>query len=416
MRSQQRVAAARSKEKDRKLTRFTQLNQPAPQAPVARGFALWQLGFRPFYLLASSFAALSIALWAAQYQGWLSKSYLPGPVWHAHEMLYGFTLAVITGFLFTAVRNWTNRPTPTGGWLMAIAALWLAGRILILTPWAWLSAFANAAFPIAVAVGIGVPLVKSGNRRNYFFVAVLVCIGLAALYVHVTQILGWQTPAWLGIRVGLDLVLLIMTIMAGRVIPMFTANAIPGAGSRRHPLIERAAVGVVLLLAVLDAIQVEGPWLVTVLSVAALVHAVRWWLWAPRKTLRTPLVWVLHAAYAWIPIHLALRAASLLQQVASPLAVHALTVGAIGGLTIGMMTRTAKGHTGRALQADASDTICYLLILAAAVVRVFAPMLLPSSYAACVLISAGLWSGGFGLYAIRYWGPLTYARIDGNPG
>lgn len=393
-----------------------QLSQAAEQAPAARGFALWQLGFRPFYLLASIFAALSIALWTAQYQGWLSNSYLPGPVWHAHEMLYGFTMAVIAGFLFTAVRNWTDRPTPTGGWLMAIAALWIAGRILILTPWAWLSALANAAFPIAVAVGIGVPLIKSGNRRNYFFIALLVCIGIAALCVHLTQILGWQMPAWIGIRVGLDLVLLIMTVMAGRVIPMFTTNAIPGAGSRRHPLIERAAVGTVLLLAVLDAIQAEGPWLATVLALTALVHAVRWWLWAPRKTLRTPLVWVLHAAYAWIPIHLALRAASALQQIASPFAVHALTVGAIGGLTIGMMTRTAKGHTGRTLQAGRPDTICYVLILSAAVVRVFAPMLLPSSYGACVLISAGLWSGGFGLYAIRYWGPLTRARIDGKPG
>ena len=116
--------------------------------------------FARFILLASIFAALSIASWTAQYEGWLTSSYLPGPVWHAHEMLYGFTLAVITGFLFTAVRNWTERPTPTGGWLMAIAALWVAGRVLIFTPYAWLSAFANAAFPLAVAIGIGIPLVQ----------------------------------------------------------------------------------------------------------------------------------------------------------------------------------------------------------------------------------------------------------------
>ena len=102
--------------------------------PVPNGFALWCLGFRPFYLLASIFAALSIGSWTAQYEGWLTSSYLPGPLRHAHEMLYGFTLAVITGFLFTAVRNWTERPTPTGRWLMAIAALWIAGRVLMLTP------------------------------------------------------------------------------------------------------------------------------------------------------------------------------------------------------------------------------------------------------------------------------------------
>ena len=377
---------------------------------------MWRLGFRPFYLLASIFAALSIALWTAQYEGWLTSSYLPGPVWHAHEMLYGFTLAVITGFMFTAVRNWTERSTPTGGWLMAIAGLWVAGRVLILTPYAWLSAFANAAFPLAVAIGIAIPLFRSHNRRNYVFVAILAVIALSELYVHLSQLLTWRLPAWVGIQVALDLVLVVMTIMAGRVIPMFTTNAIPEAKSRRYAGVEHTALGAVLALALLDGVQVKGALLLVVLVFAALSHVVRWWLWAPHKTFRTPLVWVLHAAYVWIPIHLALRAGAELQIVAPPLAVHALTVGAIGGLTIGMMTRTAKGHTGRILKADTGDVACYSLVLAAAVVRVFGPLLLPALYAGWVLISAALWSAGFGLYAVRYWSPLTKARVDGKPG
>ena len=384
--------------------------------PVSSGFALWQLGFRPFYLLASIFSALSIALWSAQYEGWLTSSYLPGPLWHAHEMLYGFTLAVITGFLFTAVRNWTERSTPTGGWLMAIAVLWVAGRILILTPFAWLSAITNAAFPLAVAIGIGIPLFRSRNRRNYVFVALLTVIALSELYVHLSHLIRWPTPAWVGIKVALDLVLVVMTIMGGRVIPMFTTNAIPEVKSRRYPAIERIALSAVLALAFLDAFQVEGALLFAVLVLAVSSHAMRWWLWAPHKTFRTPLVWVLHAAYVWIPIHFALRAGAVLQIVAPPLAVHALTVGAIGGLTIGMMTRTAKGHTGRILRADAWDVTCYSLVLAAAVVRVFGPLLLPTLYAGCVLISAALWSAGFGLYAVRYWSSLTQARADGKPG
>jgi uncharacterized protein involved in response to NO len=379
-------------------------------------FALWQLGFRPFYLLAGIFAALSIAIWAAQYGGWSTTSYFPSSLWHAHEMLYGFALAVITGFLFTAVRNWTNRPTPTGGWLMAIAALWVAGRILILTPFAWPSALVNAAFPLAVAAGIGIPLFRSRNRRNYFFVALLILIALAVLYVHLAQLLGWRAPAWVGIQVALDLVLLVMAVMAGRVIPMFTANAIPEAKSRRHPGIERVCLGAVVLLAFMDALQIKGAPLMAVLVIAASSHFVRWWLWVPYKTFRTPLVWVLHAAYLWIPIHLALRIASELQVIVAPLAIHALTLGAIGGLTIGMMTRTTKGHTGRALTADTVDVVCYSLVLAAAVVRVLGPLLLPALYASCVLISAACWSAGFGLFAIRYWSPLTRARIDGKPG
>jgi uncharacterized protein involved in response to NO len=387
-----------------------------PAARPAPGPALWRLGFRPFYLLASSFAAISIALWGAQYLGWLPHSYLPGPIWHAHEMLYGFTMAVITGFLFTAVRNWTNRPTPTGGWLMAIAGLWVAGRVFIFLPWAWVSAVVNAAFPFAVAVGIGIPLIESGNRRNYFFIALFLAIGTVVLYVHAALMLDWTVPAWIGIRVGLDAVLLIITVMAGRVTPMFTVNAIPGAGSRRHATVERAAIAAVLILALLDIAQASGAAVALFMVLAGLVHAVRWWLWAPLKTLRVPLVWVLHAAYAWVPIYFLLRAAAEMQWIAAPLATHALTLGVIGGLTIGMMTRTAKGHTGRPLRAERFDVVCYLLILASAIARVFGPLLVPQAYGAWIGLSAVLFSSGFGLYAVCYFKPLTRPRIDGQPG
>ena len=129
-------------------------------AAQRRAFALWSLGFRPFYLLAAIFASLSIALWGAQAAGWLTTPYLRGPLWHAHEMIFGFTLAVMTGFLFTAVRNWTSRPTPTGASLAALALLWVAGRVLVLTPFDVAAACANVAFPLAVAVGIGKALVR----------------------------------------------------------------------------------------------------------------------------------------------------------------------------------------------------------------------------------------------------------------
>src|SRR5262249_32932352 len=229
----------------------------------------------------------------------------------------------------------------------------------------------------AVAIGIGIPLLQSRNRHNYFFVGLLVAVGIAAFCVHASLLLDWPLPPWLGIRVALDIVLLIMTVMSGRVIPMFTANAIPGAGSRRHPFIERASLGSVIALAALDLVQAEGAGLALFLMLAATVHAVRWWLWAPLRTLRTPLVWILHAAYAWIPAYFVLRAAATVQWIASPIAVHALTVGAIGGLTIGMMTRTAKGHTGRPLRAEPADTICYVLVLSSAALRVFGPLFAP---------------------------------------
>ena len=146
-----------------------------PQAKRSAGFALWNLGFRPFYLLASIFAALSILLWICQYTGHLPAAYLRSPAWHGHEMLFGYTMAVVAGFLLTAVATGPARPTPSGGALMALAALWVAGRVLVLTPYATAAAIANVAFPVALAIGIGRAVVQSQNRRNYFFLALLRC-------------------------------------------------------------------------------------------------------------------------------------------------------------------------------------------------------------------------------------------------
>jgi uncharacterized protein involved in response to NO len=396
------------------------MNLPAPGVrPQPRrntGTALWRLGFRPFYLLASVFAAMSIALWALQYVGWLPGSYLAGPVLHAHEMLFGFTLAVLTGFLFTAVRNWTGRPTPTGAWLAAVAALWIAGRVLVLTPYGALAAAINAAFPLAVAAGIGIPLVQSGNRRNYFFIALLLGLAVAVLGVHLAWLGVITLPAWLGLRIALDLVLFIMAVMAGRVVPMFTNNGVPGAQARRHPVLEKAALGGIVLLLAADVLQLEGATFAGLLAFLAAVHLGRLVLWKPWKTLRVPLVWALHAAYLWIPIHLALRALGEAGIVAAQLATHALTVGAIGGLTMAMMTRTAKGHTGVPLQASRSDVVCYALVLSAAIARVFGPMVAAERYVAWVLISAALWSLAYALYAVRYAPLLTRSRRDGQPG
>lgn len=151
-------------------------------------FALWRLGFRPFYLLAAGFSALSVALWAAQYAGLLRHAYLGGPTWHAHEMLFGYTLAVVTGFLFTAVRNWTGKSTPTGAPLAGLAALWLAGRVLVLTPWSIAAAVVNVAFPLGVAAGIAVPLWRARSRRNYFFVGLLLLLAAALACIHLAAL------------------------------------------------------------------------------------------------------------------------------------------------------------------------------------------------------------------------------------
>ncbi|RZJ13800.1 MAG: NnrS family protein [Rubrivivax sp.] len=385
--------------------------------PVGKGFALFALGFRPFYLLASAFAALSIPLWALQFSGLLPHAYLAGPVWHAHEMLFGFTLAVIVGFLFTAGRNWSNLPTPTGWPLAALAALWVAARVLVLTPYAAAAALANVAFPLAAAVALAVPFIKAGVRRNYFFIGLLVLLAGASAVIHLSRLgIVAQAPVWLGQQLALDIVLFILAVMGGRVIVMFTNNGVPGANATKQPAVEKLALGSLLALAALDVLGLHGAALIAVATVACLAHAARWLLWRPWKTLGAPLVWVLHLAYLWVPVHLLLRACGELGWVAPSLAVHALTVGAVGGLIIGMMVRTSRGHTGRPLRADRFETACFAMVLLAALVRVGVPLAAPALTLHAVLASAALWSGGFALFAVRYWPVLSRPRIDGRPG
>ena len=216
------------------------LNIEEPPRPAPKGFALFALGFRPFYLLASIFAALSIPLWALQFSGYLTHPYLAGPVWHAHEMVFGFTLAIIVGFLFTAGRNWTNLPTPTGGPLAALAALWIAARVLVLTPYAWAATAANVAFPLAAAAALAIPFFKARNKRNYFFVGLLILLACAAGFVHLSQLGIVPSPAWPALQAALDVVLFILAVMGGRVIPMFTNNGVPGTNATKQPVVEKA--------------------------------------------------------------------------------------------------------------------------------------------------------------------------------
>jgi len=378
--------------------------------------ALWDLGFRPFYLLAAIFSAFSVLQWIAQFSGYLPSSYLRGSIWHAHEMLFGYATAVIAGFLLTAVRVWTNKPTPSGLPLMLLAALWIAGRVLVLTPFALASALVNAAFPAAVAVAIGVPLLRARNVQNYFFIGLLLMMGVLILVMHLASQGKIGPSPRLGLHLALDLVLFIMAVMGGRVIPMFTNNGIPGTGATRHPIVEKFALGSIILLFVADLMQFPGTIVAMIALMGALVHGARLYLWKPWRTLAKPLVWTLHAAYAWIVIHLTLRGFSELELLPGSYATHALTVGAIGGLTLGMMTRTARGHTGRPLVADRFELTMFLLIQAAAVIRVFGGVLLPALYMASIGLSGLLWALAFGLYAFRYWPILTRPRLDGKPG
>jgi uncharacterized protein involved in response to NO len=378
------------------------IEPPSPAVDPAR-FALFDLGFRPFYLLAGAYAALAVPLWAAEYAGWLPG---PGILWHAHEMIFGYVFAVIAGFLLTAVRAWTGRPTPAGAALAALVGIWLAARAVAFVSLP-AAAWAGVVFAFALAWGIGRPLVAAGNRRNLFFILLVLALGAAGVLVQ-----GWPQ---LGLALGLDVVLLVMAVVAGRVIPTFTNNAVPGAGARRAAWLERAALGSLLLLLAADALgRVELAAGIAVL--AALLHAARLALWAPLKTLGKPILWILHLSYAWIAVHLALRGLTGFDLIPFALGTHALTVGAIGGLTLGMMTRTARGHTARPLVAGRAEVAAYVLVQLAAAARVFVPLAVPSAHLGATLASAVLWFAAFAIFSVAYVPILTRARLDGQPG
>ncbi len=394
---------------------FIPLREATPKRS-AQHLALWELGFRPFYLLAAWSAFLSVPLWALQFSGLLPFAGLRGPAWHAHEMVFGYALAVVIGFLFTAGRNWSGQPTPTGRPLMALALLWLAARVLVLTPFVWAALLVNVAVPWAAAWGLWRALHTGGNRRNYFFVGLLVLIGVAAAVLHLQWMGLLSLGAGFGLPLALDVLMFMIALMAGRVLPMFSNNGVPGLNARREPRLEKLALGSLLVLSLADALGLNGWPLWVLLLAAALAHGLRLVLWQPWRTLKNPLVWVLQIGYLWLPIHLCLRAGAELGWCGPGPATHALTVGLVGMVTMGMITRTALGHTGRPLRAGPLELCAYCAILLAAVVRVFVPLLAPQWLMLSVQIAATLWSMAFALYLWRYTAVLMRARLDGQPG
>ncbi len=364
--------------------------------------ALLALGFRPFYLLAGAYAALSVPLWALQYFGVLPPVQ---PFWHAHEMIFGYAFAVIGGFLLTAVRAWTGLPTPSGAPLGALAGIWLAARLI--APFSLrASSLVDLVFAGGLAWAIGQPILASRNR-NWFFILIVLAIGAASVF--------FQLNPRTGLQVGLDMVLLVIAIMAGRVVPSFTNNAIPGAGARRIRSLEVAALASIVAILALDLLQLQKAASMMALLAAAL-HALRLALWAPLATRGRPILWILHLSYAWIVVHLAMRGLSEFVLVPPVLATHALTVGAIGGITVGMMTRTARGHTARPLSTGPAEVWAYSLVHAAAFVRVLVPLALPNAYMASVAASAVLWASAFAIFTLSYIPVLSRPRLDGKPG
>ena len=385
--------------------------------------ALFNYGFRPFFLLAGVQAVVTMAIWLAVLHGMSWEMAWLAPVqWHAHEMIFGFVTAALAGFLLTAVASWTGQRGFAGPPLMVLVAVWLGGRIAMApglgVPQS-LAAAVDLAFLPTVAMAITPPLIRAGNVRNFPLVAFLALLFAANLLFHAPDLATWLGIP--GLTLAVDTILLMVVLVGGRIVPAFTGNAL----RTRHPearvapfgWVDRAAIAAAATVLVVDLVAPGGHLAGVVALVACVLHAWRLLRWRGWLTRDMPITWVLHVAYAWIPIGLGLKGLWLLWQLQAGAGwLHALTAGAYATMILAVMTRAALGHTGRPLVAAKPIVAAYVLVTLAAVTRVFAPVVAPAMPQATWTIAGVLWIVAFVIYCAVYAPILSRGRIDGRPG
>jgi uncharacterized protein involved in response to NO len=386
--------------------------RPAP-AP-GRGAPLFALGFRPFYLLAAAFAAVAVPAWIAAQAGWPLPARID-VMWHMHEMVFGFALAVVVGFLYTAGYNWTQLWTPRGARLAALAGVWVAGRVAMVAAPPVLAAAVDVAFLPLAAYPLYRVFKLSGNRRNMFLVVLLALLALANACFHAAT-LGWVAlDPTRPVHAAIMLIVVIEIAIGGRVIPMFTRSAVPESRPVQDARRDRYALVMTVLAGAAWTAGLAAPLTASLALLAGAGQAARLIGWQPWRTWRHPLLWVLHVSYAWIPLGFVLLALAQYGVVSGSAALHVLTVGALAGLIIGMITRTALGHTGRPLKAGRAECAMFVLVQAAVVLR-FAAAVLPSWRMTTLVLAGACWSAAFLAYLAVYAPYLSAARADGREG
>ena len=380
---------------------------------------IFALGFRPFFLLAGWLAILLMAFWVPVFVGGVPFDTYYGQIdWHSHEMIFGYTVAVIAGFLLTAVRNWANTPTPSGLPLAGMSALWLVARILpilvAIFP-RWLIAAADLAFLPTFAIGIAVPLLKNNEKQNLIFLPLLAVLWSADLLVH-ADVLGLAPNlARKGVLLGLDVIILVIVIMGGRVIPFFTERAL-SVVLKRWRIVEWLSPVSVILFLVAELFRPDSVTSASLAALAACANGARLAGWYTPRYWRVPLLWVLHLGYGWIVVGFYLKAGTALGLVPPQFTIHAFTVGGIGVLTLGMMARVSLGHTGRPLKVGAAMTTAFVLINLAAVGRGLLPPFFPQFFSQLIVASGAFWIAAFTIFIIVYTPILIQPRVDGRPG
>jgi uncharacterized protein involved in response to NO len=392
---------------------------PIPRYRSHLGPAVFSAGFRPFFICAAAWAALAIPLWLATFAGHIEvPSALAPPTWHVHEMVYGYAAATVAGFLLTAIPNWTGRLPLQGGPLIGLVLLWLAGRVAVLLSarlgGAGVAAVTDLAFPLVFLGVVAREIVVGRNWRNLPMVGALALLFVGNLLVH-AEALGWWNGAAAGNRLGIATLLMLVTLVGGRIVPSFTRNwlakALPGAAlPASFDAFDRIVMALTALALVVWVTWPDGPAAAPTALAAGIALAARLARWRGGPTWREPLVLVLHLGYGWLALGFILLGLSEFTAWLPPTAaLHALTAGAIGTMTLAVMTRASLGHTGHALVAGRGTVAIYALVTIAALLRLLAPFG-GSGYLVLLCLAGIAWAGAFGLFVALYGPALMRPR------
>ncbi|WP_193175279.1 NnrS family protein [Oricola nitratireducens] len=384
------------------------------------GAAILSFGFRPFFLVGAVWAALAMVIWVCLLAG---KDLLPtgfDPVsWHAHEMLFGYLGAVIVGFLLTAVPNWTGG-LPVVGWPLAgLVGLWIAGRVAMGVS-AYLPslpvALADLALPLALSAFLAREIIAGRNWKNMPVLALLAGWTIANALFHLEEARGGYPAQGIGLRIGLATAVMLISLIGGRIVPSFTRNWLAQRKAVRLPVpfgkADGAVLGLTGLTLTLWVIGPDRPVTAVACGLAGLAHLWRLARWQGVQTGAEALVWVLHAGYVFVPLGFLAIAAGQLAPEMGPAAQHVWMAGAVGLMTLAVMTRASLGHAGRALHATKAITAVYLAVIVSVLARLLAGLMPGESWP--LQLAAGAWIAAFGGFAVIYWPILSRPRNAGR--
>lgn len=384
-------------------------------------YSLFALGFRPFFVLAGLSALFLMLVWNAILKGNMpSNLYFPGNYWHAHEMLLGYSMAVVAGFLLTAVKNWTGFETVTYDKLAGLCLLWLYGRLAPFYSDSFpesLIALLDFAFLPLLAYYLSQPILQAGNPKHLIFIALLLIIASGNGLIH-AQFLGLAVnTAQTGFQLIIAAIIIMILVIAGRIFPFFTERGLPGTFAIRSPQMDLLAIASAIVVFILQLLGIFGVLLAIAAIVCAIVNTVRISGWYVHRIWYVPLLWILYLGYFWIILGFIFTGLACYSLVPNDLAIHAFTLGGIGLLTLGMMAEGwPLGHTGRALKASNAIALAFGLINLCAFIRILLPIGMQNHFMILIYLATLAWLAAFALFMFVYFPILISPRVDGNEG